>query len=366
MKKSFKIILLAIVIVISLKTNVVEAATPLVCIYKGGTQNSPTMLIQDSNGNFSVKINYYGDYTDVNDTDWYAASEDHEYTLKFDDTKKYKNSELTGCPQYLQHSSIYKLAFHDSKGAFRLDYKLYEEYNLELDSNNYKQSFEGNYVDEISKYDWIGQCDYYDEDGTEKTTLYFNRDRMIIAENSSLIYKTSTDFSLNELLEVYDTTKSCPVLHAKNTCYANIGNTFCYVNYSLEKDFSHSDTDAPGSSSVIDSSNDPETPKIDETPIDGCTSLLGEPDTKGTPAWYLSLIFSIMRYVAIVLLIVLTIMDFVGAIASQDNDILKKATSKLLKRAIMCVIIFLLPTFIDFVLQFIHDTSVSECIKVNI
>lgn len=103
---------------------------------------------------------------------------------------------------------------------------------------------------------------------------------------------------------------------------------------------------------------------IDE--IENCESLLGDPNKKEptpSPAWYLSFIFSIIRYVAIILLIVLTIIDFVGATASQDNDAIKKVVSKTIKRAIICVVIFVLPTLIDLVLQFIHDSSVSDCIK---
>lgn len=101
--------------------------------------------------------------------------------------------------------------------------------------------------------------------------------------------------------------------------------------------------------------------------IGNCESLLGSPDAKdpASPAYYMSFAFSIIRYVAIILLIVLTMMDFVSAVASQDNDILKKAATKAVQRAILCVIIFILPTLIDFVLQFIHDASISDCISLD-
>lgn len=100
-----------------------------------------------------------------------------------------------------------------------------------------------------------------------------------------------------------------------------------------------------------------------------CTSLLGDPSYSPesgypvTPAWYLSFAFSIIRYVAIILLIVMTIMDFVSAIASQDADILKKATNKAMKRAIICVAIFVLPTLIRFILNFVHEKATLDCIK---
>ena len=105
--------------------------------------------------------------------------------------------------------------------------------------------------------------------------------------------------------------------------------------------------------------------EIDE--MNKCSSLLGDPNQNepATPAYYLSFAFSVIRYVAIILLIVLTTMDFVSAVASQDNDILKKTVNKTIKRAVLCVVIFLLPTLISFVLQFMHDSSVHDCINFN-
>lgn len=102
--------------------------------------------------------------------------------------------------------------------------------------------------------------------------------------------------------------------------------------------------------------NAPEPSKITD-----CTSLLGSPQDKYSPAYYLNVVFKILRYVAIILLIVLSIMDFVGAVAAQDDDAIKKATNKTIKRLIFCVIIFVLPTLIEFVLQFIHDSAIDTC-----
>ena len=100
-------------------------------------------------------------------------------------------------------------------------------------------------------------------------------------------------------------------------------------------------------------------------PINDCETLLGSPRTKNSPAWYLSSIFSVIKYVAIIILIVLTIMDFVGAVASHDNDILKKAVGKAIKRMILCVIIFLLPTLIEFILEIINEKELELCINTN-
>lgn len=92
-----------------------------------------------------------------------------------------------------------------------------------------------------------------------------------------------------------------------------------------------------------------------------CESLFGDPDIEGTTSWYLVRVFRVMKYVAIILLLVLTIMDFVNAVASSDNDILKKATSKAIKRFVICIVIFILPTLIEFILQLLNDNAIDVC-----
>lgn len=92
-----------------------------------------------------------------------------------------------------------------------------------------------------------------------------------------------------------------------------------------------------------------------------CTSLLGDPKTEGTPAFYLNIAFRVIKYAAIILLIIFTIMDFLSATASQDNDALKKSISKATKRLIYCLIIFVLPYLLEAVLVFINDQAMSAC-----
>lgn len=100
-------------------------------------------------------------------------------------------------------------------------------------------------------------------------------------------------------------------------------------------------------------------PEINE--LKDCTSLLGNPELKGSPSYYLVVVFNVIKYVAIILLIILTIMDFLGAVASQDDNAIKKAAGKAIKRLILCIVIFVLPTLIEFILRIIHDKAVGLC-----
>jgi len=92
-----------------------------------------------------------------------------------------------------------------------------------------------------------------------------------------------------------------------------------------------------------------------------CETLLGNPDQEGTPAFYMVIAFTVMKYVAIIILIVVTVMDFIGAASSQDADALKKVTGTAITRLLLCVVIFLLPTLIEFILKYIAETKEGLC-----
>ena len=76
------------------------------------------------------------------------------------------------------------------------------------------------------------------------------------------------------------------------------------------------------------------------------------------PAYYLDLVFKLVKYSAIVLVFVLSIIDFIRAIASQDKDQLNKAIQSAVKRLIAAIIIFFVPIVLNFILGLLgaYDT----------
>ena len=100
--------------------------------------------------------------------------------------------------------------------------------------------------------------------------------------------------------------------------------------------------------------------------IDNCATLFGDPKVPGSPAYYISFAFRLMKYIGIVLLLALSIIDFVKAVTSQDNDQLKKATGTTLKRLIACIVIFLLPVLIDLIMVYTNEEALSKCKTVDI
>ena len=95
--------------------------------------------------------------------------------------------------------------------------------------------------------------------------------------------------------------------------------------------------------------------------ITDCNALLGDPETPGSPAFYLLKAFNVIKYVALVLLVVLSVMDFTGAIAKQDKDAMAKVLKKLMMRFILCIIIFLLPYFISLLLKYLVERQTDLC-----
>lgn len=91
-----------------------------------------------------------------------------------------------------------------------------------------------------------------------------------------------------------------------------------------------------------------------------CGGLFGNGDSD-TPLYYIRLAFKLVRYVAIILALVLSIIDFAKAVFSQDKDLLQKAGISAAKRLIFAVVIFFLPVLINFALGII-DSRYSTCL----
>lgn len=81
-----------------------------------------------------------------------------------------------------------------------------------------------------------------------------------------------------------------------------------------------------------------------------CTDVLNAGDKGDNAVELMREVLGYVRIIAPVLLIVLTAADFGSAVLQQDNDALKKASTKVSKRAIMTIAVFLVPTLIRAIL----------------
>lgn len=67
-----------------------------------------------------------------------------------------------------------------------------------------------------------------------------------------------------------------------------------------------------------------------------------------------SMVYNVLKwakYIAPILVIILSILDFIKAIAAQNDDDMKKAQGKFVKRLIVAALLFLLPLIINFMLK---------------
>jgi hypothetical protein len=88
--------------------------------------------------------------------------------------------------------------------------------------------------------------------------------------------------------------------------------------------------------------------------------VFGDISNKSSVAYYLQVMLDVMRYIAVIALIVLSILDFVKAVAAQDGDALKKAGNTFGKRLAFTIMIFFIPIVLKLILQYLGVTTCSN------
>lgn len=69
--------------------------------------------------------------------------------------------------------------------------------------------------------------------------------------------------------------------------------------------------------------------------------------------------YNVIRFAVPIVLLAMSIKDFGSAIISQDNDALKKSTNLFIKRLIIAVVILVIPTILNFILELV---GIETCI----
>lgn len=85
---------------------------------------------------------------------------------------------------------------------------------------------------------------------------------------------------------------------------------------------------------------------------DQCSTVFDE-DTLD----FLQQIFDIFKFLAPLLCISLSVVDFIKAAASQDKELLLKASKTALKRVILAAILFFIPTLINYFFDLVGWTG---------
>ena len=79
-----------------------------------------------------------------------------------------------------------------------------------------------------------------------------------------------------------------------------------------------------------------------------CEGVLGDINDESSVAHLLQEIFDIMKIASPVLVFIFSVLDFFGAVASQDKDRLIKAIKNTFIRVIVGLLVFTLPILCDF------------------
>lgn len=66
-----------------------------------------------------------------------------------------------------------------------------------------------------------------------------------------------------------------------------------------------------------------------------------------------------IKYIALILTVGLSILDFFKAVASEEDDAFKKAAKRLMRRVIVVIALFLLPVILEFILKLVHIQGIN-------
>lgn len=79
-----------------------------------------------------------------------------------------------------------------------------------------------------------------------------------------------------------------------------------------------------------------------------CEGLFGNPDDEDSFAHLLQIAFTIIKYAGPLLCIVFSSIDLVKTVVADDKDAMSKTVKKCLKRVVLALILFFIPTIVNF------------------
>ena len=278
--------------------------------------------------------------------------------------KELFNADNSSCPEYafINESGINELCFSTSKN-----------YCLDISGTlGFGKKFEGNsertynfadqislYYNDVDNYFYDVSCENFDLSTLENKLINdFNKNFLNGNNLPSFIENNDTFQELNQK-------QADKIKKYVNKCKDSITNNQELDDESkksaLQK-FDYSDEDI---SEMLESVNYKmkNYDKLDYKKASeiNCEALLGSVTNPDEPAYYISMAFNIIKYLSTLILIVFTIVDYIKAVVSKDDEELSKTNTRFVKRFIFAIIIFVLPSLIIMVLEWgglINDPSI--------
>lgn len=106
---------------------------------------------------------------------------------------------------------------------------------------------------------------------------------------------------------------------------------------------------------------------VKKNPLDGlnqkydsCSQLI-DTQTEGSFGWLLQKLLNYIKIAGPILVVLLSALDFIKAVASSEEDAFKKAQSRLVIRLVAALALFLVPTFVELLLGLINGIEDPTC-----
>ena len=84
---------------------------------------------------------------------------------------------------------------------------------------------------------------------------------------------------------------------------------------------------------------------------DKCNALIGDFNTPGDFAYYLNIAFDVIKYVGIIFVIILTILDIIKVVTNGDKGAYKNTWNTFFQRLLYAVLLFFIPIIIKLLLS---------------
>lgn len=336
-------------------------------------------------------------YYDVNKEKFYANStigdKDFYGTLKFGTPSFYELRYILGDAQDVLQN------FNRCPRYSYIDFKYFNEICFDSDGtsctyfdgtkNNYESKENSKLVDDlVSQYkdyddsscnkleyypDFTNMCIYQNLASNRPSYLYLyinSNDTMIHAPNSwdngyLIKYSDGTTYPVinqgsglpdySNIYRNYINVRSCPTVIFNYSAYSVGANAKYYNYYTLENSSEYEETLASSGDGwkpydLVTNCGDEKKEPVVEPKQDISCDLIDQD--------IIDMINEVMNYIRIgvpILLLCLIIVDFSSAIFASSEDKMKKAQSKVIKRIIIAIVIFFVPTLLNFVFDIVND-----------
>ena len=152
---------------------------------------------------------------------------------------------------------------------------------------------------------------------------------------------------------------TCPkYIYTKSDTYGRDGTNFKVTVYDTggESDTNRSTIDGNGNKIYTNNAN---LNNLNQE-YSECSQLI-DTETEGSFGWLLQKLLNYLKIAGPILVVLLSALDFIKAIASSEEDAFKKAQSRLVIRLVAALALFLVPTFVELLLGLINGINDPSC-----